>query len=319
MSKIIFLKKLDDCNEICKYKKLIFINKLICIIRCFFNLIIKKKINSFNIWILPFTDKVFYKKVEKIIKREIRRKNLDSNTRFVLERNLKNKELLFILDKYGIKYINGNLAKKILIPKLLTYINNLQNKKQNEREITILVNHTNKTNIDLITKLAFDYKSIKIVSKQINRFKALEEKLYNENGIAIQFSNSYKKSLKDSEIIINLDFNEIEINEYNINLKAIIINTEEKIKIKSRTFNGIVIDSYKIKFKNNLKEFINSNKDFDTFEKLDIYETLLYDPSSYNLNENEIKIYKVIGYNGIISEKEFKENLRIYSKSIDKI
>lgn len=301
MNKIIFIKETQDYDKISKLKK------ILLSLKRKLNIVRKDKYDIFNIWTLPITGNITDKKFEKIIKKELKSKLVNDNTLIVLSNELKSKETIKILDKYNIKYINGNLAKKKLIFKVINYINKMQNTKQNEREITILVNEAFDININLITKLAFESKSIKIVSKHINKFRNLEEKLYSENGIAIQFSNSYKKSLKNADIIINLDFSKLEINEYEIATKAIIINTENKLKIKSKLFNGIVINSYNIKFgkcSKNINSILQLLKDFNNLE---IYESLLiFGNSRYLLNGNSIKVLNTIGNNGIILENEFK-------------
>ena len=78
--------------------------------------------------------------------------------------------------------------------------------------------------MNLIVLIARKVKRLTIVSNNINKFRYLEEKLYNEYGIAIELSNNRRKSLLNSNIIINVDFEEEMVNKYNINSKAIIIN-----------------------------------------------------------------------------------------------
>ena len=302
MCEFIYLKNVQDYEEICRFKRVLFLKKAIFYFKNKFNIITKKNINNINIWILPYMKDISLKKLEKIIRKEL----INKEIRLVLSSSLKKKEIIDIFDKYNIQYINGNLAKRELLFKVINYINKLQKKKQNEREITILTNEVTEENFNLITRIAFESKSIKIVSKYINKFKNLEEKLYNENGIAIQFSNSYRKSLKNVDIIINLDFTEVEINEYQINSKAIIINIENNLRIKTKSFSGIVVNSYNIDFKKPIKEFQDILKLLKEFNSLDIYESILNSINKHLIKENNIKILNTIGNNGIILEKEFK-------------
>ena len=302
MCKFIYLKNVQDYEDIYRSKRVLFLKKMIFYFKNKFNIITKKNINNINIWILPYMKDISLKKLEKIIRKEL----INKEIRLVLSSSLKKKEIIDIFDKYNIQYINGNLAKRELLFKVINYINKLQKKKQNEREITILTNEVTEENFNLITRIAFESKSIKIVSKYINKFKNLEEKLYNENGIAIQFSNSYRKSLKNVDIIINLDFTEVEINEYQINSKAIIINIENNLRIKTKSFSGIVVNSYNIDFKKPIKEFQDILKLLKEFNSLDIYESILNSINKHLIKENNIKILNTIGNNGIILEKEFK-------------
>ena len=303
MNEYIYIQKTKDYENFSNCKKTIFWfkNK--------FNIITKKKINNINILVLPFKSIISNKKFKKIIRKQIRKLYINENTKLVLSKSFTNNEIKNILDKYNVKYINENVAKKQLIFKVMDYINRIQKKEQNQREITILANNVTDININLITRFAFESKSVKIVSKQINKFKNLEEKLYNENGIAIQFSNSYKKSLKKSDIIINLDFCETDINEYEINTNAIIINTEDKLKIKTKLFNGIVVNSYNIKFVKTVNKLNEIIKILDEFDNLFIYESIINSDNKYLLNDNNVKVINTIGNNGIILDKEFK-NIR---------
>lgn len=296
MEKIIYVKIVENYNEIVKYKVPLILKKIIFYFKKLFNIVTKMQLNGNVLWILPFKDTIEIKKLEKIIVKDLNK--IKENITVVLSSKLKKKEFINIINKYNIKYVKGNLAKKKLVFKILQYINTLQNTELNKRDIVVMANKDTNINIKIIERLAVESKSIKIVSKNNSKFKKLEQKLYNDKGIAIQFSNSYKKSLKNANIIINLDFNETEINEYYINSNAIIINTENKMKIKSNFFNGIIINSCKI----HISQY-NMSKEFDN---LDVYESLLIGSSEYMLNENNIKIEKVIGTNGIILEKEFK-------------
>ena len=302
MCEFIYLKNVQDYEEICRFKRVLFLKKAIFYFKNKFNIITKKNINNINIWILPYMKDISLKKLEKIMRKEF----MNKEVKLILSSNLKKKDIIDIFDKYNVQYISGNLAKRELLFKVMSYINKLQKKKQNEREITILTNEIIEENINLITRIAFESKSIKIVSKNINKYKNLEEKLYNENGIAIQFSNSYRKSLKNSDIIINLDFTEVEINEYEINSNAIIINTENRLRIKAKSFNGILINSYNIEFvrpSNELNQIVKLLKEFNN---LDVYESIINSDKKHLIKENNIKILNTIGNNGIILEKEFK-------------
>ena len=202
----------------------------------------------------------------------------------------------------------------------LEYIAKLQNKDINLLDITILVKNNSEINLFLIEQISKLVKRLKIVTINIYKFRKLEEKLYNENGIAIQFSNSYKKSLEKANIIINLDYSEIEINEYNICNNAIIINcTKNNIKIKSRLFEGIIVNSYDI---NMDKEIINKFKEIHMYEeytKLILYASIIEKDNDFlvsynNIEENKVSIINFIGNNGIINKKEFKN----ITKRLDK-
>ena len=308
MEEIAYLKLVKNYDDILINNKFKLLKKIIFKFKNQFNIITKKKESSFNFYILPYKENISKlqlmttnynnisnKKIEKIIKKHF----LNKNIKVVLSNELNKDEYKKILDKYNVKYLNGNLAKKKLIFNTLEYINKIQNKKNIQRDIIVLINESNDIYLNIITRLAFECKSLKIVSNKIYNFKKLEEKLYKENGIAIQFSNSYSKSLKKSEIIINLDFSDLLINEYEINKNAIIINTENKIKIKSKMFNGIIINSLIIKLPPNIEKM----KKIKEFNSLLIYESLI----ETGLEKVNVKILNLIGINGVIGKREFEK------------
>lgn len=272
--------------------------------------VIKK--NNYNVMVLPFikTDEI---KIEKYLKKQIKNKKINKNIKLVLENNLNLKNIIKLLEDNDIYYFKGELIKKILLPEALKYINKLQKKDLHKREVTILVNDSNNLNNWVIKYIAQNSKLTKIVSNKIYKFKELEKELYENQGIAIQFSNSYQKSLTKSDIIINLDFTQFELNEYAINNKAIIINCKGTlIKAISKLFNGIIINSYKIKFSKEISNIFEKNKMLNEFENIILYESII---NWHNINCDELRekidkdtiiISKLIGINGAINKIEFK-------------
>lgn len=319
MNNVIYVKKLENYDDILIRKHsnfpLIF-KKFIFLFKNLFNVITKKKIEDANIWVLPIQEKYSLNKMNNIFKRlSIYNENI-----YVFSENMYNKEILNLINKYNLNYLEGKKLKKFLIFKVLEYIKTIQNQELESFDITILANDASELNIYLIEKLARTVKSIKVVSSNIYKFKNLEEKLYNEYGIAIQFSNSYKKSLAKSKIIMNLDFNEIDINEYELFNKSIIINcTENDIKIKSKLFNGIVINSCNIKLPKIIKDKFKRINIYDDYNWLALYESITNNETNFDrmlkkIDDDKIYILNLIGNNGIINKNEFKN----ISKKLDK-
>ena len=319
MKNIIYLKEASDYDDILKNKhdKLpLFFKKIIFLYKNIFNIITKKNMEGYNIWTLPITDKYSISKINNLLKKI----KPEHDNIYVLSNELNNRQIHKIINEYNIQCITEEKLKKILITYILEYICNTQKKELNNLELTILVNNKSELNMYIIEELAKTVRTLKIISLNIYKFKKLEEKLYNEYGIAIQFSNSYKKSLGKSKIIVNFDFNEIEINEYEICNSAIIINCiENNIKIKSRLFNGIVVNSCNIGLK---KEIINKFKKiniYESYNKLMLYASIIENENNiikiYNqLVEDNISISNLKGNNGEINKKEFK----ILDKKLDK-
>lgn len=149
--------------------------------------------------------------------------------------------------------------------------------------------------------IAQNVKRLNIITNHIEKFNKIRQYLYNEFGIVLNISNNKKASLSKSEIIINLDFPQELINQYNIYNKAIIINILEKIFIYRKKFNGVNINYFKIIMpeKYVLSEFDNEI----------LYESIIYQYNELLSIRNriigdKIKIRKLIGNNGPVQESE---------------
>ena len=119
-----------------------------------------------------------------------------------------------------------------------------------------------------IQKLVTKYKYVKIVTNHIDRFRNIEEKISEEQGIFINVGNNKRKILSKTNIILNLDFPTELINRYTINSTATIINFKGNVKIKNKRFNGLNINDYEIDWK--------TNPHLEKFESKDVYEAMQY-------------------------------------------
>ena len=146
----------------------------------------------------------------------------------------------------------------------------------------------------------------------INKFITTANYLYEELGILVRISNNIKKDLLNSNIIINIDFNEDLINKYYINPKAIIVNVPDNVKIISKKFSGININSYNI--------IIPEDYELIGFDDKHIYEARIYYKNLHeieqSIEENQIEIESLIGKNGIINIADLENKLR-YARIID--
>lgn len=298
MNKIVYLKEID---------KSLYLNKITLKIQYWFkrvfNIIKKVKIENVEIWNLPIKSDDNIKKIQKVFT-----KFLNSENVYVLSQNLENKKIYNVLNDKEIKYLKTGKIKKLLSIKILEYILSIQKRKIQNTEVNILVKESSNINSYIIEEIAKNVLNVKIISNNIYKFKKIEEKLYDEYGIAIQFSNSYKKSLSKSNIIINLDFDEIDLNEYLIYDRAIIINCiNQNIKIKSKLFNGVVINSVNISFNQELKDKFKTLGLYNDFSSLVLLASVL-EQENYktDINNYLVKIKNIYGNNGQISKNELK-------------
>lgn len=253
------------------------------------------------------------KKTEKIVKK-MKKKKIEQ---VVLNKNTrKNQEFIRILNNYNINVLDGKRLMQYILQDIIDYIKE-KNKITNIDEITILSNDLTNEVKQNIRTFAKQYKKIRIVTNHLEKFKRLEEELYKESGISIIITNNKRKALSKSMLIINFDFVQEIINQYNIGENAIIINLSDKIKINKKRFAGIVITDYDVEFKNNepiskteginIEEIIEKQKDFTLKEIIEekIYSNKenihVFEKTKNTIKKYNIKVKQLYGINGVVT------------------
>ena len=224
--------------------------------------------------------------------------------KIVLSKILKeNEEYKNILYTYGFDIVDGKWLFEVISCEVLDYIVNLKNIKKEDTEISILVNYITQNTLENIKKIARQYKRLNIVTNHIEKFKKIEEELYNKEGIMIIVTNNKKKSLSKSKIILNIDFPKELLNKYNIYENAILVNIRGNMKIARKRFNGITINDYEIKLNNLDYSQINNKNQYNI---RDIYEASFYKTMPYReivkqINADKPEVTSLYGNNGAIS------------------
>lgn len=154
-----------------------------------------------------------------------------------------------------------------------------------QQSLYILAKSENAKIKNEIISMLSRYKAINIVTTNLREFQKLEEKL-DKNLETFTVLNNKRKSLARAQYIINIDFSEEELLEYNINRTANIFNLNTE-KLHLNNFDGYII--------NNIE--INSNN-----QKYDIKDLYLANMINEEDMKNIIKSgqYKLIGNNGYI-------------------
>lgn len=175
-----------------------------------------------------------------------------TNSRKVVISKIIHKQTQYIneLYAYNLDIADGKWLFELLSYEVLAYLMDKNKLKKQEMQITLLINQVDSYIIEIIKMLAKEYKSVNIVTNHIEKFKNIEAQIFNQEGIMITIANNKKKSLAKAKIILNMDFTEELINQYNIYEEAIIINIQGNVKIKKKRFNGICINDYEIQVSN---------------------------------------------------------------------
>lgn len=313
---IVYIKELEEDSKLNK--------NLIKIIKMFNIHIIKeiydnknysKKINNSNnyIYIIQNTDKKeintqkIYKNINKI-KNKIENKKLKLNS---------NEKVFIVLSKRLKKYknefnsfnlISGKELQLYLLEDILNYILNIIDERIEKQDIYFLINKYNeKINQKIFNNIIEKVKTVNIVTNDIDKYKKIEEKVYNDKSILITVANNKKKSLKKANIIINVDMDNNTISKYTINRNSIIINLSDN-KLLLKGFDGIIINNQEIDINKNkeILQYFIENKIFNEFEISELYESILENKGNNDINK--IKIISLIGNNGIINKKELLNN-----------
>lgn len=233
---------------------------------------IKKSIKLLNnkIIINMNLEKTSIKKKIKIVKRIRQILEKEAVKQLAIENKLKKDEILInLLHSNNISICNS----KWILKKCTDQIVDLILKEKNE--ISICVNEVDLMTQEYISKFAKEFKRINIITNHIGKFKKIEEKLYNEEGILINITNNRRKSLLKSEIILNVDFPKELINEFSIYDKSTIINWDEPLKIRKKRFIGKIIEEINIELNKDseITRFINDNN-LQNYDKRDICQVL---------------------------------------------
>lgn len=256
--------------------------------------------------ILPIQEeKIDIKKAEILANRTIKILNKNNTKKIVLSKTMKKQEkyINFLISK-KIEIVDSKWLFEVLSYEVIEYILNKRKQKKEFSEITVLINENTFMEIDIIKLFAKSFKRVNIVSKEIEKFKKLEEQLQ-EQGIIITVSNNKRTSLKKAEIILNIDFSKETINKYNIYENAVIINIQGNVKIDKKRFNGVVINDYDVLYQNSeIESGIKSNY-LEKFDKKDIYEAQFYKTQNFDnvrkiIKKDNVFISKLIGNNGVI-------------------
>ena len=242
------------------------------------------------------------RKTEKVLNKLCKYLYENNITTCVIDKKLMNNEIAKnILYSNNINILDGERLNKFLVYNLIEQIYRLKNKKIETGEITLLINENDEINIKNIKRIAEKIKRLNIVTNNMKQFNRIVDNIYEELGILIKITNNIKTSLKNSDIIVNLDFPEELINKLAIPNSAIILNIPKNINIISKKFSGINIKSWEIEIPEQYK--------LEDFPDISMYEAQIYLKPTIQafkqIQGDKIKIKNFLGCNGAINSKEF--------------
>ena len=252
------------------------------------NIVLIKQIEeNKKIYFITNVKEKIYKKINKKLEKE---KTQTQKVQIILSKQLK------VYKEYFKQYkiVNGKQSFIKSIEKILEKV--LGENIIQMQDVYILTNKYSEQSVYLINKLIHKVKTMNIITKEIEKYRTLEE-IIQEKGIAISVANNKKKSLKKAKIIINIDLNKEELSKYTIFRNAIIINIAQDILKNLKGFEGIIIQDIELYIEQ--IDMLKQYKLLESFRQLEVYESI-------DKKEEKIQILKLYGNNGIISEKEIR-------------
>ena len=224
-----------------------------------------------------------------------------------LSEELKKTVIIDEIQNLGIKVLDGKWLYKHLIKSIVEYIVAEKRGELENQEISILVNKVTEIDIENIIILSQMCKTVNVITSEVSKLKRLEQHLYNEKGIILNITQNYSKSLIKSDIIINIDLEQEEINKYAFPRKAVLVSVDNSVRVLYKGFDGINVSSYKIVIP---KKYVSEEVNVHDFNKEILYESFLYKKTNpkniiKGIENDILKIENLIGINGEIQKNEY--------------
>lgn len=297
---MLYIKLQNDIGE--ENKKLrFFLNNKIYKFKYKFIKLKEEKIENGELVFLPNLEKYTYEKLLKYF-------NIKGITKVCISDDLmNNKKFIDFLKRSNVEILDGKWLFKHMSFDIVKYICNQKKEKINYQEVSVLSNNIDRILKQIIFDLAKEVKIINLVTQNENIFKKIEKELYDDYGIILNVNNNYQKSLIKSDIILNFDFEEEELNKYNLNSKASIINFKDEINIREKNFSGININFFELTIP---MKYIRESILLKEFNTSIFYESLIYKKTSpeniiKQIKNDKININFLNGKNGRIRKNEY--------------
>lgn len=232
-----------------------------------------------------------------------------------------------ILSENNLSVLTGKRLMHYMNYEILEYILQVQKTVMGKEEVFFLIKKDDNLDLQFLSKFVENYKTVNIVTNDIERFKKVQNHLYEKEDILIGVSNNKNKALKRAQYVLNVNMNTKELEKYKINRNAIIINFKENVRYCNPTFNGININYFQINMPDEIIEQLEPINVLGEFDNVRLYEAILLKRvenekkkitilSKEGLNkhksiisdiiaEDNIIVTGLIGNNGKVCEEEF--------------
>lgn len=273
------------------------------------------------------------KKMDKILRnllKQIRKAKVDT---VVFSEECIRSTLYFkmeaFLNENGSNILTGKRLMHYMNYEILEYILTVQKTTMKQEEVFFLIKKDDSLNLQFLSRFIENCKMVNIVTNDIERFKRVQDNLYQKENILISVSNNKSKSLKRARYILNVNMEKKDIEKFKINRDAIIINFKTSIQYDNPVFDGININYFQIRMPDEYIEQLEQINEWDDFDTTRLYEAILLrkieiikkktilskgelakhkNMVASIINDDDIHITGLIGNNGRIDETEFIQN-----------
>lgn len=240
------------------------------------------------------------KKAQKLAKKTKKIFEKTKSKKILISQKIQEQEdYMNLLYSYSLEIVEGKWLGEVLSCEVLDFILEKKQMKKQETAIAILVNDLSENMLENLKKIAKEYKTVSILTNHREKFKKLEKQILEEEGIILTVGNNKKKGLARVGLILNVDFPNELINQYQIYEKAILVNLRGNVKITKKRFEGMTINDYEIE--------LPREEEFD-YEKISKYKTCQVYEAQFNkrqpfekikkqLEKDKVKIKELIGVN----------------------
>ncbi len=280
----------------------IFIN-ILYFFRKYIGKVFKYKLtNNSTVVVLSKINKKTLKKLDKILKIEV------ASNICICEELITNESLDTFLKEKNLRIMNGRWLFYYLICEVINYICESKKEPVETQEISILTNKYDSFTLENIKRIAKKVKIINVITNNIKELKTLEDSLYEDEVILLNVTNNYKKAVLKSNIILNFDFAQKDLNKIKYPQNSIIINLQSTTQINQKNFGGIEANFYSINLPIKYKDIYNK---LNNFNSAILYESLIYKKTLYfniwkEIENDEIKIISLENNNKMIKFKNFQ-------------
>lgn len=228
--------------------------------------------------------------------------------------------------------INGKRLMQYMNFDIFEYILKIQKEPMNKQDVFFMIKKDNNMDLQFLEPYIENCKTVNIVTNDMERFKKVQDNLYEKEDILISVSNNKNKALKKAKYIFNVNMNKSEMKKYKIDRNAIIINLKENVKIDDTSFEGININYFQISIPDDYIEKYEVFCKENEFDIVKIYESILLRKIQSQkaksvmlsktdlkkrknieadiIKKDNVKITGLIGNNGRIDENEIIKNAK---------